>query len=157
MDQDRLQRFVEAQDQGGAYKRALAELRAGRKTSHWMWFVFPQIAGLGQSAMSQRYAIESLEEARSYLEHPVLGPRLVECAEALLDHEGLSAREILGEIDAVKLRSSMTLFANAAPLASPRKPSFKEGFRGLDEKGVFKQVLDRYFGGEPDVATLRLI
>ena len=88
-----LQRFVIAQDEGGTYERALAELRAGRKTSHWMWFVFPQIAGLGQSAMSQRYAIESLEEARAYLDHPVLGPRLVECARALLTHEGLTAHE----------------------------------------------------------------
>ncbi|MGN6216556.1 MAG: DUF1810 domain-containing protein [Solirubrobacterales bacterium] len=121
MDQGQLRRFVEAQDQGGTYARALAELRAGRKTSHWIWFVFPQIAGLGQSAMSQRYAIGSMEEAQAYLEHPVLGPRLVECARALLGHEGLSARQILGEIDAVKLRSSMTLFARASSLASPRE------------------------------------
>jgi len=139
VDHAELQRFVAAQDEGGAYERALAELRAGRKTSHWMWFVFPQIAGLGQSAMSQRYAIESPEEARTYLDHPVLGPRLVECARALLAHEGLAAREILGDIDAVKLRSSMTLFAH------------------IGETEVFEQVLERYFGGELDSATLGLI
>jgi uncharacterized protein (DUF1810 family) len=134
-----LQRFVTAQDQGGTYERALAELRAGHKTSHWMWFVFPQIAGLGQSAMSQRYAIGSLEEARAYLDHPVLGPRLVECAQALLAHEGLTAQEILGGIDAIKLRSSMTLFARAG------------------ETEAFERVLERYFGGGLDEATLGLI
>jgi uncharacterized protein (DUF1810 family) len=134
-----LQRFVTAQDQGGTYERALAELRAGRKTSHWMWFVFPQIAGLGQSATSRRYAIESLEEARAYLDHPVLGPRLVECAQALLAHEGLSAEEIMGGIDGVKLRSSMTLFSR------------------VGETEAFEQVLERYFGGELDGATLGLI
>lgn len=154
MEHERLQRFVDAQHEGGAYERALAELRAGRKTSHWMWFVFPQIAGLGQSAMSQRYAIDSLEEARAYLGHPVLGPRLVECAQALLAHEELAAREILGEIDAVKLRSSMTLFARAA---SPRELTHIDSSRGLGEPGVFDQVLERFFGGELDEATLGLI
>jgi len=133
-----LQRFVEAQDSGGTYERALAELRAGRKTSHWMWFVFPQRAGLGRSEMSRRYAIDSSAEARAYLDHPVLGPRLTACAEALLGHEDKSAREILGAIDAVKLRSSMTLFAGVAP-----------------EQPAFQQVLDRYFDGEPDEATRR--
>ncbi len=157
MDHERLQRFVEAQDEGGTYERALAELRTGRKTSHWMWFVFPQIAGLGQSAMSQRYAIESLEEARAYLGHPVLGPRLVECAQALLAHEGLAAREILGDIDAVKLRSSMTLFAQAALLARPQKTAYSAVSRGLDEDEAFDLVLERFFGGEPDQATLGLI
>jgi uncharacterized protein (DUF1810 family) len=157
VDRERLERFVEAQDQGGTYERALAELRAGRKTSHWMWFVFPQIAGLGQSEMSRRYAIDSLEEAQAYLDHPVLGPRLVECAQALLGHEGLSAEEIMGGIDAVKLRSSMTLFARAAQLASPRQPLYRTGSRGLDDLGIFEQVLERYFGGEPDPATLRLV
>src|SRR3954465_54383 len=110
-----LQRFVEAHDEGGTYERALAELRAGRKTSHWMWFVFPQIAGLGRSPMAQRYAIASLDEARAYLEHPVRGARLRECARALSALQGRSAREVLGDIDAIKLRSSMTLFARAAP------------------------------------------
>jgi uncharacterized protein (DUF1810 family) len=157
VDRERLERFVEAQDAGGTYELALAELRAGRKTSHWMWFVFPQIAGLGQSEMSRRYAIDSLEEARAYLEHPALGPRLVECARALLVHEGLSAEEVMGGIDAVKLRSSMTLFARAAQLASPREPLYSTGSRGLDDLGVFDQVLERYFGGEPDPATLGLI
>lgn len=133
-----LQRFVEVQDSGGTYQRALAELRAGRKTSHWMWFVFPQRAGLGQSEMSRRYAISSPAEARAYLGHPVLGPRLVECAEALLTHEGRSAREILGEIDAAKLRSSMTLFAGVAA-----------------GQTVFQRVLERYFDGESDAATKR--
>lgn len=157
MDRERLERFVEAQDQGGAYERALAELQAGRKTSHWMWFVFPQIAGLGQSAMSQRYAIESLEEARAYLNHPVLGPRLVECAQALLAHENMPAKEIMGGIDAVKLRSSMTLFARAAQLPSPQKTVYSKDSRGLDEVEVFDEVLKRFFGGEPDEATLGLI
>lgn len=157
MDPRDLQRFVNAQDAGGAYERALAELQAGRKVSHWVWFVFPQIAGLGQSEMSRRYAIDSLEEARAYLEHPVLGPRLVECAQALLGHEGLSAEEIMGGIDAVKLRSSMTLFACAAQLASPRQPLYSTGSRGLDDLAVFEKVLERYFSGEPDAATLRLI
>ncbi len=157
MEHERLQRFVEAQDQGGTYERALAELRAGRKTSHWMWFVFPQVAGLGQSATSRRYAIESLEEAQAYLEHPVLGPRLVESAKALLTHEGLSAQQVLGEIDAVKLRSSMTLFSRAASLASPPESLLYKDSGGLGETQVFEQVLERYFGGEPDPATLERI
>jgi len=135
-----LERFVQAQDQGGTYDRALAELHAGRKTSHWMWFVFPQIAGLGRSAMAQRYAIESLDEARAYLDHPVLGPRLRECAAALTAHSGSSAEEVLGGIDAMKLRSSMTLFSLAAP-----------------GEAVFADVLDEYFGGERDDATVRLV
>jgi uncharacterized protein (DUF1810 family) len=138
VDNDPLQRFLDAQDNGGTYQRALAELRAGRKTSHWMWFVFPQRAGLGQSEMSRRYAIASSAEARAYVEHPVLGPRLVECAEALLRHEDKSAEEILGGIDAVKLRSSMTLFAGVAP-----------------EQPAFARVLERYFDGEPDESTNR--
>lgn len=149
-----LQRFVNAQDGGGAYERALAELRAGRKTSHWMWFVFPQIAGLGQSEMSRRYAIASLEEAQAYLDHPVLGPRLIECSGALMEHEDKSAREILGEIDAAKLRSSMTLFSRAAESARPRETGASAVARGFD---VFGRVLERYFDGEPDPATeLRL-
>jgi uncharacterized protein (DUF1810 family) len=157
MDADRLQRFVEAQDAGGAYERALAELRAGRKTSHWMWFVFPQIAGLGQSEMSRRYAIASLDEARAYLEHPVLGPRLVECAHALMTHDDKSAQEILGEIDATKLRSSMTLFARATDLARPQKHLFKRSFCGLGDPQVFRRVLARYFDGVPDGATESLL
>jgi uncharacterized protein (DUF1810 family) len=139
VDRHRLQRFVSAQDEGGTYDRALAELRAGRKTSHWMWFVFPQIAGLGRSPMARAYAIGSLEEARAYLEHPLLGPRLLECAQALLQVEGRSAEQILGGIDAIKLRSSMTLFARADP-----------------EEPLFRRVLERYYGGERDEATERL-
>jgi uncharacterized protein (DUF1810 family) len=129
-----LQRFVEAQD--GVYARALAELRRGRKTGHWMWFVFPQVAGLGFSAMSQRYAIGSLEEAREYLADPVLGARLRESAAAVLAVDGRSAEDIFGSIDAVKLRSSMTLFHRADPSES-----------------TFRAVLDKYFAGEADPAT----
>jgi uncharacterized protein (DUF1810 family) len=136
MDSYDLQRFLDAQEEGCTYEQALSELRAGRKTSHWMWFVFPQRAGLGQSAMSRRYAISSAAEARAYLDHPLLGPRLVECSEALLAHDDRSAREILGGIDATKLRSSMTLFAAVAP-----------------EQPIFQQVLARYFDGEGDKAT----
>jgi uncharacterized protein (DUF1810 family) len=131
-----LERFVQAQDRGGTYDTALAELRAGRKRSHWMWFVFPQIAGLGRSPMAQEYAIRSLDEARAYLDHPVLGARLRESAGVLAARSGLSASDILGGIDAIKLRSSMTLFARAAP-----------------GEPVFAAVLDRYFDGEPDPAT----
>jgi uncharacterized protein (DUF1810 family) len=128
-----LQRFVDAQDRGGTYERALAELRTGRKTSHWMWFVFPQRAGLGLSETSRRYAIASPEEARAYAEHPLLGSRLVESAEALLAHPDRSAVGILGQVDALKLHSSMTLFAAAAP-----------------DQPIFWQVLERYYAGEPD-------
>ncbi len=136
MDTYDLQRFIDAQEEGGTYKRALAELHTGHKASHWMWFVFPQRAGLGQSAMSRTYAIASAAEARAYFEHPVLGSRLVECSEALLPHRDRSAQGILGGIDATKLRSSMTLFAAVAP-----------------EQPVFQRVLDRYFDGEADSAT----
>ncbi|UQU61479.1 DUF1810 domain-containing protein [Couchioplanes caeruleus] len=135
-----LERFVQAQD--STYDRALAELRAGRKSSHWMWFVFPQIAGLGSSSTAQRYAIQDLAEARAYLAHPVLGPRLTECAEALLAVEGRTAEQILGYPDDLKLRSSMTLFAEAA---------------GQEQAGLFRQVLDRYYDGEPDPATMERI
>jgi len=135
-----LERFVAAQDSGGTYERALRELRAGRKTSHWMWFVFPQVAGLGHSPMARQYAISSLEEARAYLAHPVLGARLRECAEALLAAQDRSAREILGDVDALKLRSSMTLFARAAP-----------------DDLLFETVLDRFYDGERDEATERLV
>ena len=140
-DPFRLQRFLDAQDAGGTYDRALAELRAGRKRTHWMWFVFPQLAGLGRSPTAQAYAIGSVEEARAYLAHPLLGGRLRECANALLNlPAGTSAREILGDVDALKLRSSMTLFARAAP-----------------SEPLFAQVLDRYYGGLADEATERLL
>jgi uncharacterized protein (DUF1810 family) len=134
-----LERFVEAQD-GGVHERALGELRRGRKTSHWMWFVFPQVAGLGASAMNRRYAISSLAEARAYLDHPVLGPRLRSCTDAVLAlPAGVSADEVFGAVDARKLRSSMTLFLRAA--ASP------------SEEERFAAVLQRFFGGEADAAT----
>jgi uncharacterized protein (DUF1810 family) len=129
-----LDRFAIAQL--GIYDGALDELRRGRKTGHWMWFIFPQIAGLGRSEMSRRYGIGSLGEAQAYLAHPVLGPRLRECAAALLSVSGRSAEEILGQIDAVKLRSSMTLFHRAAP-----------------DEAVFREVLERYYSGVPDPAT----
>ena len=133
-----LQRFVDAQDRGGIYDGALAELREGRKTSHWMWFVFPQIAGLGSSPMAQRYAISSLDEARAYLEHPVLGPRLIECASIVAANDDATAVQIFGDIDAQKLRSSMTLFQRAEP-----------------DEPVFGRVLDRFFDGAADAETLR--
>jgi uncharacterized protein (DUF1810 family) len=136
-DPYRLERFVAAQDAGGTYPRALAELRAGRKTSHWMWFIFPQVAGLGFSSMAQRFAISGIAEARAYLGHPVLGPRLRECAEALTAVEDSTADRILGPVDAMKLRSSMTLFAAAGP-----------------QDTAFGEVLTRYFDGRPDEATL---
>ncbi len=135
-----LSRFVEAQDRGDCYRRAVEELRRGQKATHWMWFVFPQVAGLGLSAMARQYAIASLEEARAYLDHPRLGPRLKECAGIVADTEGRTAEQIFGGIDTQKLRSSMTLFLRAAP-----------------EEGRFRRVLDRYFEGVPDAATDRLL
>jgi uncharacterized protein (DUF1810 family) len=139
-DEFDLKRFVVAQAQGGTYEAAVAELRSGRKRSHWMWFVFPQIAGLGQSPISRRYAISSLAEAQAYLADAVLGPRLVECAGIVSDLKAPSAEDIFGGIDAMKLRSSMTLFARADP-ANP----------------VFGEVLEAYFGGDADEATDRLL
>ena len=135
-----LGRFIAAQDSGGSYGRAVTELRRGRKTGHWIWFVFPQIAGLGRSPVSVRYSIGSLDEARAYLHHPVLGPRLTECAAIVAQTAGRTAEEIFGPLDAMKLRSSMTLFHRAAP-AEP----------------VFAQVLDLFFAGQPDPATDGLI
>ena len=133
MDAD-LERFVEAQDDG-VHEQALAELRAGRKQSHWMWFVFPQLLGLGRSETSRFYGLAGLDEARAYLAHPVLGARLRAAFEAVVAASG-SAEAILGPIDGVKLRSSATLFLRAAP-AEP----------------LFSQVLDRFFDSEPDAAT----
>jgi uncharacterized protein (DUF1810 family) len=136
-DPYRLERFVAAQDRIGTYQRALAELRAGEKVSHWMWFIFPQVAGLGSSPKAREFAISSLDEARAYLAHPVLGPRLAECADALLGLSGMTAFDVLGGIDAMKLRSSLTLFQAAAP-----------------EVTAFGAVLAKYFDGHPDEATL---
>ena len=134
-----LARFVRAQ--AGLYDTALAELRAGRKRSHWIWFIFPQIAGLGRSSTAQTYAIASLAEARAYLAHPLLGARLRECSAAvaaLATSTGKSANAIFGDPDDIKFRSSMTLFACAAP-----------------EEAVFRSCLASYFGGQPDPATLQ--
>ena len=138
-DRFRLSRFEAAQDEGQTYETATSELRAGRKLSHWMWFIFPQIAGLGQSAMSMTYAITSLAEAQAYLQHPVLGPRLIECSRILTDLTGLTAQDILGPTDAMKLFSSMTLFARVGPDA------------------VFQRVLEAYFDGARDTATETLL
>lgn len=132
-----LSRFVDAQQ--NSYRNALAELQAGRKQSHWMWFIFPQIDGLGHSATAKYYAIKSREEARQYLNHPVLGKRLLECAAALLSLESRSAEEIFGYPDDVKLKSAMTLFAAVA------------------SEPVFAEVLDKYYSGQRDTATLRLL
>ena len=133
-----LERFVIAQQD--VHDGALRELRQGRKTGHWIWFIFPQLAGLGHSEMSRSYAIASLDEARAYLAHPVLGPRLRDCAAAMLAASGRTAAEILGSVDAVKLRSSMTLFHLAAP-----------------DEPLFEQVLERHFGGVTDAATVALL
>jgi uncharacterized protein (DUF1810 family) len=138
-DPYRLGRFVAAQDQGGTYGRAVAELRAGAKVSHWMWFVFPQIAGLGLSAIAQEFAISARDEARAYLAHPVLGPRLRECARIVAGTESRSAERIFGPVDAMKLRSSMTLFA-----AVEEEP----------DENVFRTVLAKYYGGVADEATV---
>ena len=137
-DHHDLRRFVDAQ--AGVYDRVVAELRAGRKTSHWMWFVFPQIAGLGTSAMARKYAISSREEALAYLEHPVLGPRLEECTRLVNLVEGRPIGRILGPPDDMKFRSSMTLFAHVAP-----------------DRRVFDEALRKYFGGIPDPLTLERI
>ncbi len=139
-DPHSLRRFEVAQDRGSTYERALSELRAGGKQSHWMWFVFPQIAGLGQSSMSRTYAIASLAEASAYLKHPLLGRRLIECTRVLAELTGRTAEDIFGAVDAMKLRSSMTLFASAAP-----------------DEPLFRRVLSDYFDGRPDPATLALL
>ena len=151
----RLERFVAAQERGGTYQRAVRELRAGTKVSHWMWFVFPQVAGLGMSAMSREYAISSVAEARAYLAHPVLGPRLRECARVVAGAEGRSAERIFGPVDAMKLRSSMTLFAAAeADEAGPARAAGGGQAPGEADGNVFRAVLAKYFGGVPDEATV---
>ncbi len=129
-----LERFVEAQT--GVYEGVLRELRAGRKTGHWIWFIFPQLAGLGRSETSRFYGIASLDEAHAYLDHPVLGPRLRECVDAVLATSGATADQIFGSLDAMKVRSSMTLFHRAAP-----------------EEPLFVEVLERFYGGVADAAT----
>ncbi len=133
-----LERFVAAQ--APVYRTVLAELRAGRKQTHWMWFVFPQASGLGRSAMAQTYAIQSLAEARSYLVHPLLGARLRECTQAVLNVEGNSAHAIFGSPDDMKFRSCLTLFARAAP-----------------DEPLFRAALEKYFGGEEDARTVEIL
>ena len=133
-----LSRFVDAQAQ--SYAQAIAELRAGRKRSHWSWYVLPQLRGLGQSEMSQRYAISGLAEARAYLQHPLLGPRLRECVTLINGHRGLDAEDILGETDSMKLHSCLTLFAQVAEPGS-----------------VFHEGLKRHFASFPDHQTLALL
>ena len=133
-----LYRFLTAQ--AHTYDTVLNELRAGRKASHWMWFIFPQIAGLGHSAMAQRFAITSLNEAKAYLQHPILGTRLRACTQLVLDVNGRSAEEIFGYPDHLKFRSCMTLFLTAAP-----------------DNAIFKDVLLKYFDGKPDQLTLDIL
>jgi uncharacterized protein (DUF1810 family) len=133
-----LERFVTAQE--GTYAQALGELKAGQKTTHWMWFIFPQVAGLGTSHMARKYAIGLRTEAEAYLAHPILGPRLLECSEALLTVTGRTAHEIMGSPDDLKLRSSMTLFRATAEPPAP-----------------FQSVLDRYYAGHPDERTLEIL
>ena len=138
-----LQRFVEAQDRGQTWRTALAELEAGHKRTHWMWFVLPQLRGLGRSPTAQHYGVSGLPEARAYLAHPLLGPRLLACCRALTGLTAAAAPDaesVLGPVDAQKLRSSMTLFA----LADPAQPAFQD-------------VLDRYFAGRRDAATVALL
>jgi uncharacterized protein (DUF1810 family) len=133
-----LSRFVQAQER--IYDRVLAELKSGQKRSHWMWFIFPQIDGLGHSATTKHYSIKNVEEARQYLEHPVIGKRLLECSETVLAVEGRSVSEIFGYPDDLKLRSSMTLFASVAESGS-----------------VFERVLEKYFQGQGDPSTLQIL
>ena len=133
-----LNRFLQAQDDD--YERALSEIAGGRKRTHWMWYIFPQLAGLASSATSRRFAIKGIEEARAYLEHPVLGPRLMACAEAAFAVEGRSAAEIFGSPDDLKLRSSATLFAAVLPSGS-----------------VFDRLIAKYYGGVHDSTTLNLL
>ena len=138
MDPFHLARFVQAQERD--YEQALSEIKAGRKQSHWMWYIFPQLEGLGSSPMSQHYAIRSADEARAYVAHPVLGPRLTACAEAALQIEGRSAYDIFGSPDDIKLRSCATLFAAVSPGGS-----------------VFHRVIAKYFDGREDERTLQLL
>ena len=135
-DPHSLQRFMDAQ--ASVYAQVCSELRDGRKRTHWMWFIFPQIKGLGHSEMATRFAIASLQEAQAYLEHPILGPRLGECTRLVNQVEGRSIEQIFGYPDDLKFHSSMTLFARAAP----------------DDEQVFDEALRKYFGGELDPATL---
>lgn len=138
MDDFNLERFVKAQD--GVFEAALSEVRKGRKTSHWMWFVFPQVQGLGTSTNARLYAIGALDEARAYVAHPVLGPRLRAITKALQDLTGVTAENVFGSVDTQKLRSSLTLFAAAAP-----------------GETIFRAALDRWFDGKDDQRTLEIL
>jgi uncharacterized protein (DUF1810 family) len=138
MDPFDLIRFVRAQE--GTYDQALSELKLGRKRSHWIWWIFPQLDGLGFSPITKRFSIKSEDEARAYLAHPILGPRLIECAEAIVSVEGKSARDILGSPDDLKLKSCATLFAQVSAPGS-----------------VFEQILEKFYSGERDPATLGLL
>lgn len=133
-----LNRFTSAQSE--VIDQVLTEIRSGRKETHWMWFVFPQLLGLGSSAMATRFGITSVEEARAYLDHPILGPRLIECTQAVLDLNNLSATEIFGKPDDIKLRSCATLFAHVSP-----------------EGSVFHRIIDKFYKSEPDPATTALL
>lgn len=133
-----LQRFVDAQEQ--VFDDVLTELKRGRKYGHWMWFIFPQLKRLGRSSTSEFYGISSLDEAKAYLQHPILGPRLLECTKLVIEIQGSCAEDIFGEVDAMKFRSCMTLFAQAAL-----------------ENRVFAHALEKYFGGEPDGLTLSIL
>ena len=133
-----LGRFLRAQERD--FEQALSEIKSGRKRTHWIWYIFPQFAGLGFSSTSKHYSIKSIEEAKAYLDHAVLGPRLLECAEAALAVEGRTATEIFGSPDDLKLRSCATLFARISPSGS-----------------VFERLLEKYFAGQPDEKTLRLL
>ena len=135
-----LSRFLSAQDEGQTYQRALAELSRGRKVTHWMWFVFPQLAGLGRSATARHFAVRSLAEARAYLGHPVLGARLIESTHTVLSQGTSTADDIFGTVDAVKLRSCLTLFVRADP-----------------SQATFRKALDAFFDGLPDPATEALL
>lgn len=137
-DPHNLKRFLEAQNP--LYPRVKAELRSGQKTGHWMWFIFPQLRGLGRSPMANEYGISSREEALAYLQHPILGERLRECTRLVYSVEGRSVNEIFGYPDDLKFRSSMTLFANVSP-----------------QDQIFKHALEKYFDGEPDRLTLQLL
>ncbi len=138
IDTYNLNRFVIAQS--GVIDKAIGELRRGRKETHWMWFVFPQLVGLGSSTMATRYGISGAEEAREYLDHPILGPRLIDCTQAVIDLDNLSTNDIFGTPDDMKLRSCATLFAHISA-----------------EGSAFHQILDKYYRGEPDPATLSLL
>ncbi len=137
-DQFELTRFISAQEM--VYSRVISELRNGRKRTHWMWFIFPQIDGLGNSSTTKRYAIKSIKEAEQYLNHPILGKRLKECAEAILAIEGRSISEIFGYPDDLKLKSSVTLFSSLA-----------------DSHPIFSSIIDKYFNGEQDIRTIKIL